>query len=134
MISWFERRNELSWLITILIGIAIFVISSIEFDSGIGNLGVMSIIYHTCAFFFFSLFLFISVRSRRADVLVVVLMISFLYGTLDELHQYFVPGRFSSIKDVFLDSVGTLYGFMVYGISVGIRRLKTFKTVINNKE
>lgn len=33
-----------------------------------------------------------------------------LFAMIDELHQAFVPGRTSSIRDVFLDSVGALFG------------------------
>lgn len=33
-----------------------------------------------------------------------------LFAVLDELHQAFVPGRTSSIRDVLLDSVGALFG------------------------
>lgn len=32
------------------------------------------------------------------------------YGALDELHQYFVPGRYASFLDVLLDGVGAVLG------------------------
>lgn len=46
-----------------------------------------------------------------------------LYGTLDELHQSFVPGRSADILDVLADSTGGLLGawFMVLAMNV-IRR------------
>lgn len=33
-----------------------------------------------------------------------------LFAVLDELHQAFVPGRTSSLRDVLLDSIGALCG------------------------
>ncbi len=32
------------------------------------------------------------------------------YGTLDELHQYFVPGRYASFLDVLLNGCGAVLG------------------------
>ena len=40
-----------------------------------------------------------------------------LFAVLDELHQAFVPGRTSSIRDIVLGSVGSLFGaFLVVSI------------------
>ena len=36
--------------------------------------------------------------------------ISFAYAVLDEGHQYFIPGRSASVKDVLLDGAGALCG------------------------
>lgn len=36
-----------------------------------------------------------------------------IYAVLDELHQYFVPGRSCEIRDVLIDSTGSLLGILV---------------------
>jgi VanZ family protein len=36
------------------------------------------------------------------------------YGTLDELHQYFVPGRYASLLDVLLDGCGAVLGALAF--------------------
>ena len=36
--------------------------------------------------------------------------LSFLYAIADEWHQYFIPNRSASLKDVFLDGMGALCG------------------------
>ncbi|MBQ8496046.1 MAG: VanZ family protein [Clostridia bacterium] len=36
----------------------------------------------------------------------------FLYAVLDEMHQYFIPGRSASWKDVLLDGTGALCGVL----------------------
>ncbi|MBI4767897.1 MAG: VanZ family protein [Deltaproteobacteria bacterium] len=44
-----------------------------------------------------------------------VLMISFLYGTSDEFHQWFVPGRFATFGDLLADGLGGgLGGFLFF--------------------
>ena len=39
--------------------------------------------------------------------LVLAIIFSTLYGLSDELHQLFVPGRFFSIQDLFVDFIGS---------------------------
>ena len=36
-----------------------------------------------------------------------------LSGAFDELHQYFVPGRYASIKDVVIDTIGGMAGICI---------------------
>lgn len=36
----------------------------------------------------------------------------FLFAASDEIHQYYVPGRFSSFKDVLLDTAGAATGML----------------------
>lgn len=38
--------------------------------------------------------------------MVLVLMISFLYGLSDEFHQWFIPGRSATLGDVLADTLG----------------------------
>ena len=41
-----------------------------------------------------------------------------LFAVLDELHQAFVPGRTSSIRDILLDSAGALFGAFLVALIV----------------
>lgn len=43
-----------------------------------------------------------------------VMVIAFLYGLTDELHQAFVPGRNVSFWDALSDGVGGLLGALIY--------------------
>ena len=47
--------------------------------------------------------------------------LSFIYAMSDEIHQYFVPGRSCSFKDVLIDTVGIL------GFYIVINRRNYFK-------
>lgn len=44
-------------------------------------------------------------------------------GALDELHQYFVPGRYASIKDVMIDTAGGIAGIILILMAIGVRRV-----------
>ena len=59
-------------------------------------------------------------NSSKATVFRVALLICVLYAISDEVHQLFVPGRGGQIKDVIIDSTGSLVGILGY-------ILKTYK-------
>ncbi|AKU90835.1 hypothetical protein AKJ08_1222 [Vulgatibacter incomptus] len=44
------------------------------------------------------------------------------FGVSDEIHQYFVPGRDSSIFDVAADTLGTAFGAMVWVVFARLTR------------
>jgi VanZ family protein len=48
-------------------------------------------------------------------------VIATVYGASDELHQMFVPGRFSDPRDVLADSVGGFVGALVASTVVAAR-------------
>ena len=39
---------------------------------------------------------------------------SIIYAVTDEYHQYFVPGRITSLFDVLVDSLGVILGIIIY--------------------
>ncbi|MFX1280048.1 MAG: VanZ family protein [Promethearchaeota archaeon] len=47
----------------------------------------------------------------RATVLI---MLSFLYAVLDEMHQLFVPYRYFDVNDLLFDLSGVLLGYLAY--------------------
>jgi len=51
-------------------------------------------------------------------------LIAFSYATTDEIHQYFVPGRYGTFGDVMIDSSGALVGILVYWIIYKKKRVK----------
>ncbi len=117
MISWFEKHTKISWLITILIIIAIFYISSISFKpSGISGFNLKPIFYHLLAFFCLAFFLSISlVKGEKNKLIILGIILAVFYGIFDETHQLFVPGRYFSISDILTDSAGVLFANVIYG-------------------
>ncbi len=59
-------------------------------------------------------------RFRTVNVPIVAFLLSALYGVLDEWHQSFIPGRYSSATDSALDALGAALGTWFY--------LRLFKT------
>jgi len=126
MIRWFEEHNKLSWTITIFGAVMIFYLSSIAFDIGgfsKENVNTISIIYHVSAFFCFALFLFISVKKTNY-IFALTIIIAMFYGLLDEVHQLYVAGRFSTFLDFVFDIIGILFASMIYFISAKYRQIR----------
>lgn len=42
------------------------------------------------------------------------ILICIIYATSDEIHQIFVPGRACQIRDVLIDSIGSITGVYLY--------------------
>ncbi len=124
MISWLERNKKVSWTITIIIFLIIFYLSSRKFAPSIGvSLNILAILYHISIFFLLAIFLLISVLERKWEFKKIVssILIVTIYAGLDELHQYFVPGRFTSFSDFLLDFNGIIFASLIYLILIEIK-------------
>ena len=49
-------------------------------------------------------------RHHHARTAALAVLIAFLWGLLDEIHQAFVPGRSSDVLDLLADTLGALAG------------------------
>lgn len=119
MIKSFEENKKTSISITLLIAIVIFLFSSIPGNSRelIPGINILSITYHFSIFFFLNFFLLISLHGKNKinnDYILLGAIISIFYGILDEVHQLFVPLRFSGLGDVMTDTAGILVASMIY--------------------
>ena len=62
-------------------------------------------------------------KAKRLRCCAFVLVQLVISASLDEFHQYFVPGRYASIRDVLIDTAGGLTGMLlVFLISLCIRK------------
>ena len=50
----------------------------------------------------------------KIKYILIVLIISIVYGILDEVHQLFVPLRFFSIQDILTDNLGSIFSIVIY--------------------
>lgn len=50
-----------------------------------------------------------------------------LSASLDEIHQYFVPGRYAAVKDVLIDCAGGITGMVILRMVFAIRKYKRYK-------
>ena len=54
----------------------------------------------------------------------IILIQLFISAAIDELHQYFVPGRYASVKDVFIDVAGGITGMLLLALWMRVRKKK----------
>ena len=70
-----------------------------------------------------SLWIWLLWKAKRLRYSAFVLAQLVISASLDEFHQYFVPGRYASIRDVLIDTAGGLTGMLlVLLISLCIRK------------
>ena len=121
MISWLEKNKGVSWTITVLIFVFIFYISSLSFPPPpAGPPSISATVYHISIFFLLAIFFFISVIERgwNSKKIILSVLIVTIYAALDELHQFFVPGRYMSFNDFLLDFSGIIIASFFYFILI----------------
>jgi len=126
MIRWLEKNRGISFILTILIAIEIFYVSSIPGNIVTGKNIWIPRAYHFIVFFLFSFFVFITIKGNKkikSNYLLIVLIISISYAILDEIHQMFVPFRESSIKDILTNTIGIFSSIILY-LYTNIKRKK----------
>jgi VanZ family protein len=118
MIKWFEKHNKISWMLTIIIAVIIFYVSSLSFKPGYpGGSAWKSIAYHFYAFLFLQAFLLISItKGKNKNLIFLAIILAVLYGISDEIHQLFVPGRYCAISDMLTDSAGIFFATLIYSL------------------
>lgn len=116
-------RNKRSFLYyhlpAILYAMLIFYVSGLR-DISPPSLGVGwdDKLYHFGEYFVFSLLIHIALRYYnrariRDNIYIIGAIVSVVFAVTDEIHQYFVPGRESSILDLFADSLGAVLAQIV---------------------
>lgn len=122
------------WLIVVIYGVGIFVLSSMSFTfHSPRSFPQMDKLIHAVEFGLFSFLLFqaIQVTFLRTPVLYLIFItafVSILYGVLDEYHQFFTPLRRADLFDLLADAIGIL---IAQGVIMG--RLKFFQIASNMK-
>lgn len=71
-------------------------------------------IAHFTEFFILGILIYFFIKDLLSKKMIIVTsIICFIYAISDELHQYFVPGRYCSFKDVLIDTSGALLGIIL---------------------
>lgn len=63
--------------------------------------------------------------NKRKALYILVMILVFISAVLDEIHQYFVPGRWCSFADVCLDTVGGAFGLLLCLFAARVRSRKS---------
>lgn len=117
MIGWFERNRGFSIIFVILIAVEIFFFSSISGDALAPSISSIPIIYHFSVFFLLNFFLLISLNGKKnikMRYLIIASVFSIIYSILDEIHQLFVPFRYSDLGDILTNNMGIFLSNLIY--------------------
>jgi VanZ family protein len=116
MIKLLEKNWGVTLIITVIIAIGIFYVSSLSFPPAQpGTTETKPNLYHFTVFFVFGFFLLISlVQGKNSKFIPLAIVVAFAYGLSDEVHQLFVPGRGCSIFDVSMNTIGILSASLIY--------------------
>lgn len=60
----------------------------------------------------------LTINKKRGVMVILSWLLSTIYASTDELHQMFVAGRGPSVRDVMIDSLGALFGVLVFTLIV----------------
>jgi VanZ like family len=111
-----ESKNHKTWrYIALSWAVLIFIASSIPSDYipiGISILGWDKII-HMVLYAILSFFMAKGFWHKPFSSGILILF-CVAYGISDELHQLFVPGRYTSIYDVIADTIGSGLGILIF--------------------
>jgi len=105
----------LNWLLVIACATVIFTYSSMtvpELKQGEISSKAVCIpdwAMHFAEYFIFGILLYRALHvSGFKKAALLAITIAFAYAISDEIHQFFVPGRIFSIKDIISDSLGVI--------------------------
>ena len=74
-------------------------------------------IAHGSVYFILAILVCFSLNNYNLDIkkfIIISFLICFFYSISDEIHQLFVLGRSGEIKDVIIDSIGSLIGIAIF--------------------
>ena len=136
MFEYLEKRKVyLVYAPLIVYWIMLFIATTLP-ASNLPSVAVSDKIKHFGAFFGLSVLLSLTLIYQNKVLLfkkyflVSALVISSIYGLLDEIHQSFVPGRNSEFLDWVADSLGASAG--VFIVSYLLNKFKYFPKPVNN--
>lgn len=101
------------WLPTVAYCGLIFYLSSLTIPIEIEQMKLPDKALHFIEYGVLSILFFFSLKKSMPDhniktIALLSILFSSLYGVSDEIHQYFVPGRESSMGDVMADFIGAV--------------------------
>jgi len=113
-----KRKTYFVYLPLIIYWLTIFVATSIPGES-LPETGVSDKIEHLAAYFILSQFcsLLFLYQDKYLWIkkyhLVSALIVVFVYGAIDEIHQLFIPGRSCDLLDLTADTIGAIAGLLL---------------------
>ena len=96
-----------------------FIVNIITNIFKIENIELLSFIIRKLAHFTEYLILGLLVanmftKSNINNLYLISIILCIIYATSDEIHQLFVPGRACQLRDILIDSIGSITGVYLY--------------------
>ena len=96
-----------------------YIVNIISNVLNINNIELLSFIIRKLAHFTEYLILgFLTINMLNKNDIskkyLLSILICIIYATSDEIHQIFVPGRAYQIRDILIDSIGSITGIYLY--------------------
>lgn len=96
-----------------------FIVNIISNILNIENVSLLGLIIRKLAHFTEYLILgFLTINMLNKNDIskkyLISILICLIYATSDEIHQFLIPGRACQIKDILIDSIGSITGIYLY--------------------
>lgn len=117
IISWFEKYWFISLIIAIFFAGLIYYISDTPSSGFPSNLGIKTKIYHLGIYALLGFFISLTIIRGKINnkyLIIIALLLSIAYAVSDEIHQFFVPGRHCTFRDIFINTTGILISTVFY--------------------
>jgi len=118
LFEFLEKRKI--WLVYIPLSIywiILLIATSLPIDQ-LPSIGISDKINHFLAFFILAILLNLTITFQRKNYflfdhsLILTFTVCVLYGAFDEIHQMWIPGRYSELLDWLADGIGALAGVL----------------------
>lgn len=122
-INWLEKRPILTWTLVLVYASIIFILSSMPYPpqpvetKDEFTTKLITTIEHIFEYSILGFLLLAGFRSGNGRMqeraILLAIIAATLYGITDEIHQFFVPNRDSSILDVLANGIGACLGAFI---------------------
>lgn len=129
-----ERKGLLVYLPLAIYWLVIFIATSIPIDPMPKLFNAQDKFEHFAAYFILEILLALTlhfqnkfIKLKQNPILFSLILLT-LYAALDEIHQYFIPGRYADIFDWSADVVGGILAILV--IKTFLKRTSVLHTAV----
>ena len=119
MFEFLEKKKiYLVYLPLTVYWLTLFVLTSLPAKS-LPKVEIGDKFEHLGAFFVLAILLTLALYYQNKNIflkknfLAASIVIASFYGVLDELHQFYIPGRYTEFLDWFADTLGTVIGVLL---------------------
>ena len=105
-----ESSNQSNFIVDIIANI--FKIENIELLSFI----IRKLAHYTEYLILGFLVINMFTKNNINNLYLISIILCIIYATSDEIHQLFVPGRACQLRDILIDSIGSITGVYLYNL------------------